>query len=141
MECGQTAPFHGAAGFNLWTTPAVSSQMTPNPNHMSGFAKYNSPLLRLCCLVLHCVVHCTEVCIAQWVLGCYIQVLPHRLESNTSTFQQKAVIWVQTLHSVASLVLFPITPPPLGEHQPICILTKTLDNELLRSFSQKSEPF
>lgn len=39
--------FHGVDGFNLWIKPVVSSQMTPNPNHVSGFAKYNGTLLRL----------------------------------------------------------------------------------------------
>lgn len=39
-------PFDGAAGFDLWIKPVFSSQMTPNPNHVSGFAMYNSTLLR-----------------------------------------------------------------------------------------------
>lgn len=43
--------FHGAAGFNLWIKPVVSSQLTPNPNHVSVFAKHGAQ-------------HGAEVCIA-----------------------------------------------------------------------------
>jgi len=47
-------PFHGAVGFNLWMKPVVSSQMTLNPNHVSGFAKYDSTL---CSFALYGALH------------------------------------------------------------------------------------
>lgn len=39
-------PGHDAASFNFWIKPKVSSQQTPTPKHVPGFAKHSSAALR-----------------------------------------------------------------------------------------------
>lgn len=97
-------------------------------------------------MVLHGVVQCIEVCLVRcrstehtWELGCYKQVLPPRLESHPSMFQQKAIT-LGANTSFRRFPRFPTTFPPPGKHQPICILEKMLAGELWAGFLMRSEP-
>lgn len=54
-------PGHGAARFNVWIKPKVSSQQTPTPKHVSGFAKHSSAVLRFA-LWFDCSASCGALC-------------------------------------------------------------------------------